>query len=413
MANLSGDAEVHGDQQKRMDNATPDNACPSCGRLHMSVFHELEGVPVHSVSLLPTKGEALACRRGDIVLGFCIGCGFISNLAFDPELHDYSVGYESTQACSPTFNEFARGLALHLVARYDLHNKDIIEIGCGQGEFLTMICEIGGNRGVGFDPAYVPPDFGGAGSDDIIFVQDFYSERYIGYQGDLICCRMTLEHIQQTAELVRTVRRSVGGRADSVVFFQVPDVTRILREQAFWDIYYEHCSYFTPGSLASLFEICGFEVIDQWTGYGDQYLMIEARADVERTSAEQLTQQLAPGTSRDIARFSANYPRKLRMWRDRLRRVSQDGQRAVIWGGGSKAVAFLTTLGIRDEIEYVVDINPRKHGTYLPGTGQETVAPDFLRDYEADVVIVMNPIYEEEIRGELDRMGLSPEVMTV
>ena len=387
--------------------------CPSCGAPGLSIFYEVRNVPVHSVLLFTTREEALNCSKGDVVLGFCRQCGFISNLAFDPQSHDYSAGYESTQACSPTFNEFARGLALHLVARYALHNKDIIEIGCGQGEFLTMICEIGGNRGVGFDPAYVPPDSDSTNSDDIIFVQDFYSERYVGYQGDLICCRMTLEHIQQTAEFVRTVRRSIGERTDSVVFFQVPDATRILREQAFWDIYYEHCSYFTPGSLASLFEIRGFEVIDQWTDYGDQYLMIEARADDEKASAEEFPRQHLMYTSRDIAHFSANYPYKLQVWRDRLRKMSQDGQRVVIWGAGSKAVAFLTTLGIKDEIEYAVDINPRKHGTYLAGSGQETVAPDFLRDYGADVVIVMNPIYEKEIMGELDRMGLAPEVMTV
>jgi hypothetical protein len=397
----------------RVEGMSIAHACPSCGAPGMAVFYEVRNVPVHSVLLFHTREEAVNCSKGDVALGFCQQCGFISNLAFDPQSHDYSAGYESTQACSPAFNEFARGLALRLIGRYDLHNKDIIEIGCGQGEFLTMICELGGNRGVGFDPAYVPPNSDSAGTDDIIFVQDFYSERYVSYQGDLICCRMTLEHIQQTAEFVRTVRRSIGGRSDSVVFFQVPDVTRILRERAFWDIYYEHCSYFTPGSLARLFEICGLEVIDQWTDYGDQYLMIEARADAERAPAGQFTQQNLMRTSRDIARFSADYPRMLRMWRDRLGRMSQDSRRVVIWGAGSKAVAFLTTLGIQDEIEHAVDINPRKHGTYLAGTGQETVAPEFLRDYGADVVIVMNPIYEKEIRGELDRMGLTPEVMTV
>jgi len=43
----------------------------------------------------------------------------------------------------------------------------------------------------------------------------------------------------------------VGGPpADALVLFEIPDVRRVLEEGAFWDIYYEHCSYFTLGSLA-------------------------------------------------------------------------------------------------------------------------------------------------------------------
>ncbi len=58
-----------------------------------------------------------------------------------------------------------------------------------------------------------------------------------------------------------------------------------------------------------------------------------------------------------------------------------NNQKVVLWGGGSKGVAFLTTLNITDQIKYAVDINPYKHGTFLAGTGQEIVSPEFLKDY--------------------------------
>jgi hypothetical protein len=76
-------------------------------------------------------------------------------------------------------------------------------------------------------------------------------------------------------------------------------------------------------------------------------------------------------------------------------------------------VAFLTTLGIRDEVQHVVDINPFRQGMYMPGTGQRIVAPESLREHRPDVVIVMNPIYEAEIRQDLDRMGLAPDLLAV
>jgi hypothetical protein len=82
----------------------------------------------------------------------------------------------------------------------------------------------------------------------------------------------------------------------------------------------------------------------------------------------------------------------------------------VLWGSGSKAVGYLTTLGLKDEVAAVIDINPHKHGQYLAGTGHEIVSPDALVHLVPDVVVVMNPIYLDEIQGDLHRRGLFPEL---
>jgi SAM-dependent methyltransferase len=390
-----------------------DTLCPCCRSAGMSVFYVLKSVPVHSVLLMPTRETALNYPKGDIVLGFCHSCGFISNIAFDPGVHEYSSSYEETQGFSSTFNAFHRSLAQRLIDKYALHNKDIIEIGCGKGEFLALLCELGDNRGVGFDPAYISERSHSQARDRLTFIQDFYSERYSDYKGDFVCCKMTLEHIQPTADFLRTVRRSIGEQPNTVVFFQVPDATRILRELAFWDIYYEHCSYFSLGSLARLFRHCGFDIMDLTKDYGDQYLMIEARLSPAGGSMHLEQEDDLEELTHDVHFFSQNYRGKLDTWKRILWEIRQKGQRAVLWGGGSKGVAFLTTLGVQDEIEYVVDINPYKHGMYMAGNGQEIVAPDFLQDYKPDMVIIMNPIYYEEIQQALGHLGLNPKLLTV
>ena len=399
---------------ERMETTMPiQDTCPGCGAQGTEIFYELKGVPVHSVLLMPDRQTALNYPKGDIALAFCRHCGFISNAAFDPRVHEYSSRYEETQGFSPTFNAFARRQAQSLIDRYDLHNKDIIEIGCGKGEFLTLLCELGGNRGIGFDPAYVNERDHSAVKDRITFIQDFYSEKYSDRKGDFVCCKMTLEHIRETADFVSMVRRSIGPRPETVVFFQVPDAVRILRENAFWDIYYEHCSYFSIGTFGRLFRQCGFVVTGLWKDYDDQYLMIEARPG-DRHDAVPFPEEEGPKElSLDIAYFSENCSRSIKAWKQKLDGIRRKGQRIVLWGGGSKGVAFLTTLGVNEGIEYVVDINPFKHGTYMAGTGQEIVAPDFLRGYQPDVVIVMNPVYREEIRRSCADMGLEPAILTV
>ena len=73
------------------------------------------------------------------------------------------------------------------------------------------------------------------------------------------------------------VRAAIGDRTDTVVLFELPDVLRVLRDAAFWDVYYEHCSYFSPGSLARLFRLTGFEVLRLEMDYDDQYILLEAK----------------------------------------------------------------------------------------------------------------------------------------
>ena len=85
----------------------------------------------------------------------------------------------------------------------------------------------------------------------------------------------------------------------------------------------------------------------------------------------------------------------------------------VIWGSGSKGVAYLTALGDAAQIEYVVDINPHRQGKFMAGTGQEIVAPEFLKNYRPDVAIAMNAIYKPEIQKDLDRMGLATTLLAV
>jgi len=385
--------------------------CPNCGSKGLSLFYEVKNVPIHSCVLMQTQQEALSFSRGDIVLGFCGKCGFISNVAFEPSMLDYSTNYEDQQCFSSTFDAFAKDLANRLIEKYNIYNKKILEIGCGKGDFLTLLCELGHNYGVGIDPAYVKGRINGKASDHLTFIRDYYSERYANYHGDLVCCRHTLEHIHNTAEFVSSVRRAIGNRLDTIIFFEVPDVTRILRELAFWDIYNEHCSYFSPGSLARLFRSCKFEVIDLSRAFGDQYLLIEARP-VSETSGNVLELEESVGEiARDVKYFAAHCREKLNKWKKCLQQIDADERRAVVWGSGSKCVSFMSTLGVKDEIEYVIDINPYRHGKFLPGIGKKIMPPDFLKEYKPDVTIVMNPIYCDEIRQMLDDMEVNTEVI--
>jgi SAM-dependent methyltransferase len=379
----------------------------------MSIFYEAKEVPVNNCLLTTTEQQARKFPLGDIVLAFCEECGFISNVAFDPSKVEYSSVYEDQQSFSSTFNVFAQDLAKRLVEKHNLRDKNILEIGCGKGDFLALLCELGHNYGVGIDPAYINGRIQSKASDRLTFIRDYYSERYANYHGDLVCCRHTLEHIYNTAEFVNGVRRAIANRLDTIVFFEVPDVTRVLLELAFWDIYYEHCSYFSLGSLARLFRSCRFEIVDLSIDFNDQYLLIEAKPTKQKSKKVHELEESVQETAKHVRNFSANCSDKISQWKSKLREIHADKKRAVVWGSGSKCVSFLTTLNVKDEIDYVVDINPYRHGKFIPGAGKKIMPPKFLKRYDPDVVIVMNSAYRDEIRQMLDDMCVNTEVISV
>src|SRR5690606_21428254 len=125
---------------------------------------------------------------------------------------------------------------------YEVRGKNVIEIGCGKGDFLNLICERGNNIGIGIDPAYV------AGrtkqNPNVTFIKEFYSEKHGELAADVIICRHTMEHIYNISDFVKILRKSIGEKNDVIVLIEVPNVIRILKMSAFWDVFYEHCSYF-------------------------------------------------------------------------------------------------------------------------------------------------------------------------
>jgi hypothetical protein len=385
--------------------------CRACGSPDLAGFYEQRGVPVHSCLLVDDREEALAFPTGDIELAFCNACGFIMNVAFDPSVHDYSSRYEETQEFSPRFVDFARDLAKRWVDRYDLRGRTCFEIGCGKGSFLETICALGDNHGVGIDPSFIAER--GHANNDVEFIADFYDDRYGPIDADAVICRHTLEHIDDVSGFLGTVRDGIGDRNDTAVLFEIPDVTRVLCDTAFWDVYYEHCSYFAPGSLTRLFERTGFDVLDCFVDFDAQYLVLEARPNGTRmrrprpaTADHEHLRALAQG-------FATAVDRRIATWTADLDAARRRGARVVIWGAGSKGVAYLTALGLTDEIDCAVDINPHKAGKFMAGTGHQIVHPDALIEIRPDVVVAMNPIYREEIAATLGGLGLHPELVTV
>lgn len=380
--------------------------CPTCGGDDLREFYRVRGMPVLQNLPASSVEEARACVRGDVVLAVCHDCGFILNAAFDADRIRYTPAYENTQAWSPLFQGYMQDVADRLITAHDVRNKTVLEIGCGKGEFLTLLCERGPNRGIGFDPS-LPR--GGRVSDRVTLIADLYSPRYAACQGDLVCARHVFEHLPEPGGVLAAVRRSIGDRRDVVVYVEVPDMTWILRHATVWDIFYEHCSYFGRASLRRLFDSRGFVVSAVTEQAGGQYLGVEATPR-HPGAATGPTEDGAAETAALAGAFGARAEGRLQAIRATVDVAPAAGRCAAVWGAGAKGVTLLNILHIApDLVPYVVDINPDKQGKYVPGTGQRIVSPAQAARLGVDVVFVMNPNYRAEIEAMASIAGIAAE----
>jgi SAM-dependent methyltransferase len=371
----------------------------------MEAFFAMDRIPLSSCALFRTRQAAAGFGRGDLELAVCHDCGFIQNRLFEPDSVDYTIPYEESQAFSPRFLTFQEALVSQLVATHDLAGKTILEIGCGKGAFLESMCRISGAKGVGVDPAgdfsRVMPDV------DLTLFRETFDGSREGLTGDLISCRHTLEHISEVGAFVGHVAEALRRTPGSVGFFELPDTRRILEEGAFWDVYYEHCSYFTAESLARLIRSKSLTVTRQDLGFDDQYLLLETQDGPDPTAADP---DAVAATVEKCRAFGESAGREITRWQDMISELSNRNQRMVLWGAGSKSVGFLSALSHDVAIEAVVDVNPFKQHSFLPGSALEIVAPEALREIKPDLLLVMNAAYAGEIADMVEGLGQHPRI---
>jgi hypothetical protein len=331
-------------------------------------------VPVFQNKVYATVSDAQNIITGNVKLVMCSNCGFIFNADFDKKVMNYDAQYQNEQAHSHYFQRYLREL-IDLFAEKRFHDMKIVEIGCGKGYFLEMLMENGFDV-IGFDPAY-------EGNSPYI-VKDYYSDQYSHLNADLIVLRHTLEHIDDPLKFLHGIARAVSYNAK--IFIEVPSFEWIVEKRAFWDIFYEHCNYFTLNSLAGL-----FRESEQGLLFNNQYMYL-------LSDLSNLREQAMPANASLSDFETSKVVELLRFYRKFIR--SHPGM--LVWGAGAKGATFVRlTDPNREYISSLVDINPEKQEKYIAKTGHSIISPAQLADFAGGEVLVMNDNYYQEIQEEI------------
>ena len=383
--------------------------CPACGSNSTEILLRLPDVPVHVGLLWHTADDARGCARGDIDLALCDHCGYVWNASFDADRLDYAQDYDNSLHHSPKFAAWEAELVAGLVDRHGLDGRRIAEIGPGDGRFLAALCLAGHNSGVGFEPGHNAERQSPLVDDADVVIHDAFADAdsLRGADVDFVVSRHVLEHIPEPGILVEAIRGGVG--TEGSTYLEVPNFDWALDRGAFEDLMYEHCGYYTTETLAHLLHRSGFVGIDAASTFDGLFTAVEAvyagGAPVDEPIARDIVESIRRRIGALADRIDA-IDTELRARRDA-------GQTIAAWGGGARAVGLLNLVPSADAIGDVIDVNPRKQGTFVTGAGHAIRPPEALDEQPPDAVIVVNPVYLEEIRSMLAERGLEPELVTV
>lgn len=378
--------------------------CLVCGGSDLEPVVDLGSSPATTGALHDDAAGARAVRCGRMELVGCRACGHVSNRAFDEALVDYDASYDNSLHFSAAFQRYASALAERLVASYPLAGKHVVEIGSGRGDFLAALTSLAGATGTGYDPSYTPDQE----RPGIRLIPEYFRPEQGNQPYDLLVCRHVMEHLSDPTSLLAGLRASAP--ADAIYYLEVPAAEFCFGACGMWDCIYPHVSYFSRTSLRHLVERCGFEVLAEGTGFDGEFLWLEARPTARPAgtpAAEDVEAHLAM-----VRRFAERWQQAVGAWRGRVDgRVGGDDGLA-LWGAGAKAVTFLNAVDPSARM-HVTDLNPRKWGRYMPGTGHLVQPPESLLTEGVSEVLITNPVYRAEIACRLQEMGVSAAVTCV
>jgi SAM-dependent methyltransferase len=389
----------------------PTVKCPACGDGELKEFADLGNIPVLCGVHYATEAEALASPLGRMTLGYCGQCAYVRNVAFDPDVLVYDTTMDTNLHHSPAFQSFSADLVHSLTTRFDLSGKTILDIGCGQGEFLRELCREAGARGFGYDAMYAGvegPDASGAH-----FTAGYAPLADPGLPSfDFVTSRHWFEHVNDPYDFLATLRERADDRT-VVGYFEVPDAGYDLAT-AGWEVIYPHVSYFEGVSLHRIFERTGWRVTGGGTMFHGMFRYVEVVADTPTSAFPAVTASVAAARDRQldaIGGFAERQHAEVDRWRNAIDDLAARDRRPVLWGAGSRGVQFLTFADPQRRLAAVVDVNPRKWDRYLPMTGHEVQSAEVLREIKPAAVIITNPAYRDEIAKSLVDLGISAEVL--
>jgi len=352
--------------------------CRLCGDNKLVSQFTMDRAPAN-ISFLPREEDLPANKSIELTVYQCDSCGMVQ-LA-DILESDFYDDYVMTVSHSPQMAAYQRQQAADFVQKYDLAGKTVLEVGCGDGFYLTHLAELEMNV-AGIEPSQ---SFRQMATDrGIRCYEGYVSQEHppAGGPYQAFVTRQVFEHVPDPRDFLLGIR--AGLTSDAVGLIEVPSLEQALEHERFFDFFPDHLNYYSKRTLQYAIESCGFEVESIERGMNGEYLV----AYVRNAAAQ------------NVVRIGNAIERIAKQLREICGGSARAGQKVAVWGAGAKGITALAASGDL-EIDYVIDSDPHKQGRFMPVSHYPIQAPNQLHVQPVDLVVLTALAYRDEIIQQL------------
>lgn len=371
--------------------------CPVCGGRLAVPFFDGGAQPLATLGWPASAAEAQGMARLPHDFVQCPACTHVWNRSFTYEDVPYRENPNRMFNAGVTWQGHLADSSRVLLAELP-GEPTIVEVGCGEGHFLRALAAACGGRGrfLGFDPSTHAETGQGFAFHARLFepLTDVPA-----FRPDAVVIRHVIEHLTDPAELVEQLAWGAAMAGKPVwLFAECPCIDRVFATGRLADFFYEHVSHFTTGSFRALMGRGG-EVVELSHGYQGEvvYALVRLGVPPDRQAQAQASFAFHGQAGATKSAVSAQ-----------LDALAASGRRVAVWGGTGKGAAFMHQFGVdAARFPLVVDSDPVKVGTHVPGTGQRIAFRDVLKSEPAEVVLIPTQWRAADIVREMQREGIA------
>lgn len=327
-----------------------------------------------AAQFLPDAKSLKSDRGVKLEVCQCSGCGLVqikSNPVF------YYRDVIRAAGFSAEMKDFRLEQFTDFVQKYSLIGKKIIEIGCGRGEYLTLINQLN-VKAYGIENFQESVNYCKKNGLNVFrgFIKDD-SYKLNNSPFDAFFILNFLEHLPNLNSTLMGICNNLTD--DAVGLVEVPNFDMILHKKLFSEFIPDHLFYFTKETLISTISQNGFDVIDINVVWHDYIIsaVVKKRGKL------------------DISHFYKYQTKIKKDIEDYLKRFKY--KKVAIWGAGHQALAIISLVNLADKISYVADSAEFKQGKFTPATHIPIVSPKVLYSNPVEAVIVMAAGYSDEV----------------
>ena len=384
--------------------------CRFCGATLEHSMADLGATPLSNSYLRPEDLERMEPTY-PLHARVCGNCFLVQLEAFESPQHIFG-DYAYFSSYSDSWLKHARDYAVMATTRFNLgsHSR-VVEIASNDGYLLRWFKEAG-IPVLGVEPAAnvaAAAEANGIPSRVMFFgretAQALVAE---GLSADLTAANNVLAHVPDINDFVAGF--SILLKPEGVSTFEFPHLLQLMRHRQFDTIYHEHFSYLSLGTVSKIFAAHGLRVFDveELPTHGGSLRVFachEKASHVKTPAVAALIAREAEFGLTDLTRYAKFQEEVKAVKRDLLSfliAAKRAGKTVVGYGAPAKGNTLLNYCGIGvDMIDFTVDRNPHKQGTWLPGTRIPVHAPERIREVKPDYLLILPWNLKDEVMEQM------------